>query len=202
MKLIFIDIETTGLNFDIHVPIDIAISILDCATQQVTNYTSLITIDAFDWLVADPEALNVNGYTQEKHIDSQDSWIVGREIELLFLENKIVNKESVFICQNPSFDRYFFHRLISNDRMNELNMPYHWLDLASMYWMKYFGSCYSIPHELSLSKDSIAHAMGLPPEIKPHKAQNGVKHLMLCYTNMCAFNKFINLPDLRQMPIF
>jgi DNA polymerase-3 subunit epsilon/oligoribonuclease len=35
--------------------------------------------------------------------------------------------------------------------------------------------------EMSLSKDAIAARLGLPPEEKPHRALNGVAHLLACY---------------------
>lgn len=69
--------------------------------------------------------------------------------------------------------------------MNELGMPYHWLDLASMYWAKVIAKKKQIPEELSISKDKIASVLGLPEESIPHRAVNGVNHLMLCYERIC-----------------
>ena len=63
------------------------------------------------------------------------------------------------------------------ETQQELELPYHWLDLASMYWAKiltpqevngrvirYHPSIHIPP----LSKDAIAHGLGIPPEEKPH----------------------------------
>jgi DNA polymerase-3 subunit epsilon/oligoribonuclease len=37
------------------------------------------------------------------------------------------------------------------------------------------------PEELNLSKNEIARIHNLPPEVNPHRAMNGVDHLILCY---------------------
>jgi DNA polymerase-3 subunit epsilon/oligoribonuclease len=188
VKAVFVDIETTGLDFDVHVPIDIAVAVLDLNdTSNLVTYTSCITCDAEDWILADPKALEVNGFTQENTRLSKKDWEVGREIEEFLIRHKITKDEAFFICQNPSFDRPFFLQLISQERMNSLNWPYHWLDLASMFWIKFYGCSYPAPTKLSLSKDSIARHFNLPPERKPHRALNGVLHLIQCYRHVTSW---------------
>ena len=39
----------------------------------------------------------------------------------------------------------------------------------------------------SFSKDSIAEYYGIEKEKKPHRAQNGVDHLLLCYETIIGF---------------
>ena len=53
-----------------------------------------------------------------------------------FARNKIKRGEAVFICQNPYFDRAFFAQLIDPDTQEKNLWPYHWLDLASMFWVE------------------------------------------------------------------
>lgn len=193
MKGVFVDIETTGLDFDKHVILDIAIAVVNLNDyNEMSAYTSCIKCDAPDWFFADKKALEVNGFREENHWQlAKDDWIVSKEIDDFLVKHEIVRGKAFFICQNPSFDKPFFHQLMSQERMDELNLPYHWLDLASMYWIKFFGSFYPIPtadciipelaYEISLSKDSIAKHFGIPPEEKPHRALNGVMHLIQCY---------------------
>jgi DNA polymerase-3 subunit epsilon/oligoribonuclease len=200
VKAVFIDIETTGLDFETHVPIDIAVAVVDLnVMEDMHTYATCITCDASDWELADKKALEVNGYNQENFPkDSKDPWTVGKEIQQFLYKHEIVRGRAFFICQNPSFDRPFFLQLICQKTMSDLNLPYHWLDLASMYWIKYYGSCFPVPspdspykdlcYEVSLSKDSIAASLGLPPEERPHKALNGVKHLIACYNRVCSYN--------------
>jgi oligoribonuclease len=45
------------------------------------------------------------------------------------------------------------------------------------------------PWETGYSKDKIAIAHSLPREQQPHRAMNGVKHLMLCYCAVVGFPK-------------
>lgn len=189
MKAVFVDIETTGLDFDRHVAIDIGLIIVDLNDySDMHEYTSCIRCDEADWWYSDPKALEVNGYSSLNHHKiAQDDWIVSEQIEAFLKKHEIVKGKAFFICQNPSFDRPFFLQLMCHEKMIEMNLPYHWLDLASMYWMKFFGSyhenSYGIGcgYDVSLSKDSIAKSLGLPPEEKPHKAIGGARHLFQCY---------------------
>jgi len=54
-----------------------------------------------------------------------------------------------------------------------------------MYWAMTVQDCVEknmpIPVEISLSKDEIAKRYQLPPEKRPHRAKNGVDHLIVCY---------------------
>lgn len=100
-----------------------------------------------------------------------------------FIQHNINRNNSIFLCQNPSFDRAFFHQIISSKLSEELMLPYHWLDLASMFWAKKEMKnsykkdfCFNV-----LSKDFIAGQLGIFPESKPHRAEAGVDHLIQCY---------------------
>jgi DNA polymerase-3 subunit epsilon/oligoribonuclease len=44
-----------------------------------------------------------------------------------------------------------------------------------------------LPWETGLSKDKIASAFKLPSEEKPHRAMNGVNHLIVCYKAVVGF---------------
>jgi len=184
MKAIFLDIETNGLNFDLHVPLEIGVIGTDFrTTTPLFTYNSFIQCSKQDWDRSQEKALEVNGITFEDVKDAPTYFHVMNEIESLLKLHKIICKHAFIICQNPSFDRPFFHKIVPEDHMRNLNFPYHWLDLASMYWMKFFYDKSHIP-ELSLSKDAIAKSLDLPSEIKPHRAFNGAKHLMDCYNSL------------------
>lgn len=183
MKAIFLDLETTGLDFDTHVVLDVGIVIADLCNMSCTHaYTACISCDADDWVRADPKALEVNGFNEENHWQlAKKDYLVTDELIEFFSKHDVVKGKAFFICQNPSFDRPFFLQLMSQELMTELNLPYHWLDLASMFWMKEYAQFEDIPQEISLSKDTIAKHLALPPEDKPHKALQGAMHLMKCY---------------------
>jgi DNA polymerase-3 subunit epsilon/oligoribonuclease len=109
----------------------------------------------------------------------------------LVQRNKVHRKTAVFICQNPSFDRIFFSQLISPEIQEKFNWPYYWLDFASMYWAEAIRvgkqKEEKLPWNTGFSKDKIASEYNLPPETNPHRAMNGVDHLLLCYKHVIGF---------------
>ncbi|MBA3958385.1 MAG: 3'-5' exonuclease [Parachlamydiaceae bacterium] len=188
MRAIFLDIETTGLDPTKHRAIDVACQIIDIPSNQLKGiYQSLIQISKEDWEKTDPSSIKVNGYTWGLISKGKPIQEVRDEIIILFESLLIKRGEAVFICQNPSFDRGFFSQIIDVYTQESLNWPYHWLDLASMYWtMLHVKNRETLKDikEGNLSKNAIAASCGLPPETEPHRAINGVTHLMQCYQSV------------------
>ena len=83
------------------------------------------------------------------------------------------SKKALFICQNPSFDRLFFTKIVPTLIQEERLFPYNWLDLASMHWARCIREG-ALIQEIGLSKDLIARHYAISPEDKPHRALNGV----------------------------
>jgi DNA polymerase-3 subunit epsilon/oligoribonuclease len=186
MLAIFLDMETTGLDQSRHHAIDIALIIVDVTTgEELGSYSSIIKQPIEVWECNDPISIEINGYTFSEVTSGKDKQLIGDEIISLFQSLGIERGSSVFICQNPGFDRGFFSQLVDVYKQERLNWPYHWLDLASMYWANIIKECKiekkMFPIKLNLSKNAIAEDMGLVPEASPHKAMNGVKHLIECY---------------------
>ena len=186
---IFLDTETNGLNFLKHKILEIAIKIHDLNNKyELGSYESKIFIPFDEWKQGDPNSLEVTGFTFQEIEKGKKRERVKDQIIQLFQSNNIGRNNSVFICQNPSFDRAFFSQIISPDEQETLCLPYHWLDLASMFWAikmkseKAFGSS-----EVDFSKDHIAIDYNIEPEQKPHRAMNGVRHLVKCYEAIVGF---------------
>lgn len=186
MLAIFLDLETTGLDPRRHCVIDIAFKIVNVSTNElVCSFNRIVKPSSVDWEKKDPASIEINGYTWEQVASGNDIDSIGKEIIELFTMHKIERGKAVFICQNPSFDRAFFAHFVDVYTQESLNWPYHWLDLASMYWVVNFqktterGEC--LPEKMSLSKNDIAKEFHLPPEAIPHRAMNGVEHLISCY---------------------
>ena len=192
MKAIFLDIETNGLDHYVHDALEIAVVVYDLHNMLcLFEYSSLIHCSEFEWEnQSDLGALQVNGIKYEDVEHAKMHKEVCDDLAELFLSYEIHKTNSVFICQNPSFDRVFFNHIMPVEVQKELELPYHWLDLASMYFMenlvpkqvngrtvRYHPHINTIP----CSKDAIASYYGLPNEEKPHRAMNGVKHLIDCY---------------------
>jgi len=186
MNGIFLDIETTGLDSFKHFPIEIAFKVINLATGEFkVSYHSIIKQSEKAWEAMDPSSIEVNGFTWEDVLSGKESPVVGQEIFSLLCSLPIKRGNDVFICQNPSFDRGYFNQLIPIQNQEQMNWPYHWLDLASMYWALQVAPKLKkgepLPENFSLSKNAIAESYHLPPEGTPHRAMQGVEHLILCY---------------------
>lgn len=189
---IFLDIEANGLNHQVHRILEIALSIVDLNTGKVkADYESVILLSEIDWKKSDPKSLEINGFTWEEIQKGRSSQTVSKEIISLMKQFNIQRKKAVFICQNPSFDRVYFSQLIHPDEQEKLNWPYHWLDFASMFWALSIRLAKTkkekLPWETGISKDAIAKRYQLSSEKQPHRAMNGVRHLLLCYEAVVGF---------------
>jgi DNA polymerase-3 subunit epsilon/oligoribonuclease len=189
---IFLDTEANGLNYKKHQVIELALKIIDIETGKEKGiYHSVVLQTLPQWEGSDPLSLEVNGFTWEEVSLGKKTEIIAKEIIDLFALHKIQRGNAVFICQNPSFDRAFFAQIIDPDLQEKLLWPYHWLDLASMYWAKALTKkqteANKMPWVTGLSKDKIAKVYKLPPEENPHRAMNGVDHLILCYEAIVGF---------------
>ncbi|MCH9626978.1 MAG: hypothetical protein S4CHLAM2_06100 [Chlamydiales bacterium] len=185
MLLIFLDTETTGLNPDKHRTLEIAYKVIDGQTDKaVLSYETIVSQRPEVWAESDPHSLKINGFTWEETLKGKSEKVVASEILNDLNRLGLGEKEGVFICQNPSFDRAFFAQIINTDLQVHYGWPYHWLDLASMYWGIRVKENPQLPMEAKeslLSKNTIAKHYGLAPEESPHRAVNGVDHLLACY---------------------
>ncbi|NGX31550.1 MAG: hypothetical protein K940chlam8_00923 [Chlamydiae bacterium] len=192
MKGVFLDSETNGLNPNKHAMVELAFKIVDLTNgEELFEYERIIKLSKSLWEKSDERSLKINGHTRELNNQGREKMQVRDEVIGIFKEFEIVKQKAVFICQNPSFDRCFFSQIIEPETQEALNFPYHWLDLASMFFVtqmqKGKEDANMLPWNLGLSKDQIAKAYGLPEEKKPHHAMQGVEHLIQC------FEKVINL---------
>jgi DNA polymerase-3 subunit epsilon/oligoribonuclease len=188
VKGVFLDIETNGLDPYLHSPLELSLSIYDLHNMEcISSYTTFVECSEREWVIhSDPKSLKINGITYDQVKEGKSFECICEDLVELFLSYEIHKINSVFICQNPSFDRAFFNQIFPVETQNEIELPYHWLDLASMYWAKNIDinkpiNGHSMPRIISLSKDAIASYYGLPIEENPHRAFNGVQHLITCY---------------------
>lgn len=189
---IFLDSETNGLNAKKHQLLEIAYRILDVETGAVlSSFSSLIRLSQEDFSKSDPMSLQINGFTLQELEKGLPIHEVSSKITADFERHQIKRGSSVFICQNPSFDRAFFNQLIDPEVQEKKLWPYHWLDLASMFWAISLLKQGTMPPPWvsGYNKDAIAAFYKLPPETKPHRAMNGVDHLIACYKKVVGFSK-------------
>ncbi|MBP7075236.1 MAG: 3'-5' exonuclease [Rhabdochlamydiaceae bacterium] len=189
---IFLDTETNGLNPFVHRVLEIAFKIVDLTSGKVVDsYVATLKQPPEEWSKSDPVSLKVNGFTLAMVEQGISPSQAATEITNILQKNKVRRETAVFICQNPSFDRIFFSQLISPDIQEGFKWPYYWLDFASMYWAEAMRAGRNIdekfPWKTGFSKDKIAHVYALPSEASPHRAMNGVDHLLLCYERVIGF---------------
>lgn len=186
MQAIFLDMETTGLDPTKHRAIDVGLKVVDIAAEAVKgDYQSIIRVSPEMWARRDPVSMEINGFSWELVNSGKETGLVSQEIIEFLSRLQIVRGKAVFICQNPGFDRAFFAQLVDVYTQERLLWPYHWLDLASMYWallvQKHQRNGTPFPEAINLSKNEIAREYRLPPEQQPHRSMNGVNHLISCY---------------------
>jgi oligoribonuclease len=189
---VFLDTETNGLNPRKHRLVELAYKFIDVQTGEIKEeFQAMIGLSLEAWQQSDPESLRINGFSWEEVSKGKNETEVAKEVVEKFTRWKIQRGNAVFICQNPSFDRIFFSQLIDPEIQERSKWPYHWLDLASMYWTESIRKGKEnpdrFPWKTGFSKDQIAMTYGLAPENKPHRAMNGVNHLLLCYQTVVGF---------------
>lgn len=187
MHAVFLDTETSGLNPLKHHILEIAFKIVNVESgEHLFSYEAIVLQNRLNWEKADPLSLEINGMNWDKVSKGTPIEKVSGAIVTAFARHDIRKGKAVFICQNPSFDRAFFSQIVDPDLQEALDWPYHWLDLASMYWAKHIEKS-PYPWESGVSKDIISKVYSLPPETKPHSAMNGALHLLECYEAVVGF---------------
>lgn len=189
---IFLDIEASGLDSCHHRVLDFAFKIVDLASgEELRTYNSIVKQSEKVWMERDPASIEINGFTWEKVLLGKEESMIRDDVIRIFSEVKITRGQAVFICQNPAFDKAFFSQLVGVYTQEQQQWPYHWLDLASMFWVLQIKNAREgkrdFPTETHLSKNAIANYYDLPAEEHPHSALNGVNHLLLCYHRVVGF---------------
>ncbi|MCH9616759.1 MAG: hypothetical protein SP4CHLAM5_02280 [Chlamydiia bacterium] len=185
---VFLDTETNGLDWSRHTILEIAFVIIDMTSgKKLGEYNTMVKVSDKEWLRSDEKSLAYTKITRSSlHEQGKPKEVIKEEILALFKTHGINRGEAVFICQNPGFDRSFFRGIIDVATQEKLNLPYYWLDLASMYWVRRFSEK-APDYNFPISKDAIADHYGLEGEKKPHRAMQGALHLIECYNSVVGF---------------
>lgn len=128
--LVFVDIETTGLNPEIHEIIEIAVVRV---TQTWEEGEKPQFLSSFEWSVkikplhienADPVALKVNGY-------SKNDWKEAVSLKEALTEFSKKTEGAIMVAHNVAFDAGFLDKNMSQEGVSN-TMHYHRLDTVSM----------------------------------------------------------------------
>lgn len=127
--LVFFDLETTGLDPDVHEIIQIGAIVLH-ANKDVTAFKCYV--EPLHPELAEPKALEVNGYTPERW---REASAVSLPEALRFFKNACMRNECILAAWNPTFDKPFLRRgYILWEGQLPKAVDYHFLDVASMAW--------------------------------------------------------------------
>ncbi|KKS31709.1 hypothetical protein A2380_03815 [candidate division WWE3 bacterium RIFOXYB1_FULL_43_24] len=153
------DVETTGLLFDTHEIIELAVVLVDQRTlEKLDSYHTKVRFEHPE-LFGD-KAKEVNGYKEEDWVDAIPL------VDAMTRYNKIV-KEAVFCSQVVTFDWAFIDAAYKKTGL-KCSLDYHRLDIPSMSWIKL--------RKLGLQKlglDAVTDFLKIQSEVKPHRAING-----------------------------
>jgi DNA polymerase III epsilon subunit-like protein len=130
LPLIFLDLETTGLNVQRCEIIEIgAIRVTPKEPFEIEEELSL-KIEPLDIKKADKEALKINGYSKDKWKDAMPL-----EKALKILEK--FSKNGIMVGYNISFDWAFLHKAYF-EMGKEEPFHYHRLDVLAMAYLRFF----------------------------------------------------------------
>lgn len=192
-RVIILDTETTGLDTSKAQVVEIAFKVVDVGSGAcLESFQSVVTLSKEEWARADPAALKINGFTwNDVQTQGRPRSDIAVNICSLFSKLKLTPQSAFFLCQNPSFDKAFFSQICPPSVQKSCGFPYYWLDFASMNWAlmaKEIVLGKRLPFRIPFSKDGIAQSSGLPAENRPHRAMNGVDHLLLLFSKIIGFH--------------
>ena len=169
--LIFIDLETTGVDMEKHEITEIACLVVDPKTLKIKKrFERKIMPENLE--LADPEALKLTEFSKK---------VWQKEAKPLEKVIKDLNKLApggMFIGWNTSFDRPFLEKVIREKKM-ELNYDYHWLDVSSLVYEEFFSD--KKPKKLKLT--AACKVLGVPRG-KAHTAMADVKATLEVYRHL------------------
>ncbi len=121
----FVDIETTGLNRDIHEIIELGLIVARMKEGELVIVDELdIKIQPKNIAVAEPQALRVNGYNEA-------DWLFATTLEDAMKVFAEKTKGAIFTAHNVTFDYGFIESALTKTGIQN-EMHYHKLDTISL----------------------------------------------------------------------
>jgi DNA polymerase III epsilon subunit family exonuclease len=179
-NLAFIDVETTGLNPDVHEIIELGV-VLARQIPQEGKGPALEVVEEFEYKIiperlfnADPESLKINGYTSEKWTDAKPL----KEVMEDFAKR---TQGASFVAHNVSFDLEFIKRAFERAGVKNL-MHYHKIDTISLA----FAKLYHDPKAEKFSLRFLCEYLGIKNE-SAHTAISDARATFELYQKLINF---------------
>jgi DNA polymerase III epsilon subunit-like protein len=192
--MIVVDAEMSGLNPHKH-------SIVSLGAVDFTRPERQFYAECRIWDGAeiDPEALAVNGFTEEQCRDKN------RKSEQELIKEFFVwmqgSSDKTIAGQNISFDKTFLNEALKRAGI-DWKFSFRNLDLHSLAYAKFLKEGREVPlkdEQSALSLDKILVSLGLPEEPKPHIALNGAKYEAEAFARLIRGKNL--LPEFAQYPV-
>ena len=165
--LIFIDVETTGLDPTQHEMIEVA-AVVAYPDKNVETPVFEARIRPTHIETASPRALEVNGYSEKDWADARPMEEVLPEL-VAFLEGAVIGG------QNTRFDVGFIHAALKHHGM-DVRIDYHVIDVSTLAYE------HLVPLGLKrLNLAAICEFIGVDPEPDVHRALNGAMKALEIY---------------------
>lgn len=178
--LVFVDIETTGLDPHTHEIIEIAV----LRVRQDWPEEGLPTFaPALEWSTkvkpthigtADPVSLKINKYTEEEWSDAMNL----DEAMKLFIEKA---DDGVMVAHNVAFDAAFIDQALHTHGIQN-TMHYHRIDTVSMA----FGVLHNVPEVNRYSLNELCKYFSITNE-KAHTALSDVRADFALFRKLMAY---------------
>lgn len=168
--MIVLDIEASGTDYQKHSIVSIGALDFDHPNDQFYDECRV-----WDGAHIDPEALEVNGFTEEEITDSRRK-TEGEAVAAFFAWAKD-KRDWTILGQNPSFDREFVRAAAARAHL-DFSLAYRTIDTHTLAYMHMVKHGITPPfdkgkHRTSLNLDTVLNYVGIPEEPKPHNALTG-----------------------------
>ncbi len=126
MDLAFIDVETTGLDPNVHEIVEVAAVRTDWRLRPFKLWSTKVRPSRIE--DADPRALEINGYTAE-------GWTDAVELDEALRDLAMLVQNATLAGHNPEFDWGFLVRGFATTGLPVPQVDYHRVDTASLAWL-------------------------------------------------------------------
>lgn len=157
------DVETTGLDAQVHEIVEIGLLLVDQETLSIVDGLGQ-KVKPIHLETADPHALNINGYKKE-------DWTNALELRQAMEIYSLKTKNAIFFAHNVAFDWSFISEAFKCTGVTN-QMDYHRIDLFTLAW----NNASRLPGLIKFNLNELCKYFGIPEEPLPHRAINGVRN--------------------------
>ena len=177
--ILFVDLETTGLNPGAHDVVEITAYLTDLHGWHV--YRKVSTLVCGDLTRADPAAMAVNGITAEDLVGAPRGEEVGRQLADILQDDRY--EVVAWAGQNVGAFDLPFLRAMAPSALGTHNryVPYHAIDNASLAWPLFLKG--EVPN---LKLETLCTYFGVP-NAGAHRTEADVKRAVAVYRHLMGW---------------